>query len=54
MRKALIITSFLILIPYISAQGQETEQEPYTSVDFNNNPKQYCSIQITDTPYKPT
>jgi predicted metal-dependent hydrolase len=26
----------------------------YTSVDFNNNPKQYCSIQITDTPYKPT
>jgi hypothetical protein len=25
----------------------------YTSVDFNNNPKQYCGIQITDTPYKP-
>ena len=25
----------------------------YKSVDFNNNPKQYCGIQITDTPYKP-
>jgi len=25
----------------------------YNSVDFNNNPKQYCGIQITDTPYKP-
>ena len=25
----------------------------YTSVDFNNNPKQYCGIKITDTPYKP-
>ena len=25
MKKALLITAFLILIPYISAQGQETD-----------------------------
>lgn len=25
----------------------------YKHIDFNNNPKQYCSIEITDTPYKP-
>jgi len=25
----------------------------YTSVDFNNNPKAYCGIKITDAPYKP-
>ena len=25
----------------------------YTSVDFNNNPKAYCGIKITDAPYNP-
>jgi hypothetical protein len=25
----------------------------YTSIDFNKNPKQYCGMPITDTPYKP-
>ena len=46
MRKALIITSFLILIPYISAQGQETEQEPYTSVDFKIGFLSHATVNI--------
>ena len=39
MKKALLITAFLILIPYISAQGQETDSleilgEQSTTLDF--------------------
>ena len=25
----------------------------YKSVDFNNNPKPYCGMEITDTPFLP-
>ena len=36
MKKALLITAFLILIPYISAQGQETDSlyEHSRSISF--------------------
>ena len=39
MKKALLITAFLILIPYISAQGQETDsletkKDRFTTVDL--------------------
>ena len=51
MKEALLITSFLILIPYISVHGQEadsleTEQEPYTSVDFKIGSLSHATVNI--------
>ena len=51
MKKSLLITSFLILIPYISIQGQETdsletEQNLYTSVDFKIGPLSHATVNI--------
>ena len=46
MKKALLITSFLILIPLISVHVQETEQEPYTSVDFKIGFLSHATINI--------
>ena len=51
MKKALLITCFLILIPYISVHGQETdsletEQDPYTSVDFKIGFLSHATVNI--------
>ena len=51
MKKALLITYFLILIPYISVQGQETDsletqQEPFTSVDFKIGSLSHATVNI--------
>ncbi len=51
MKKALLITYFLILIPYISVQGQEadsleTQQEPFISVDFKIGSLSHATVNI--------
>ena len=46
-----LITYFLILIPFISVQGQETysletQQEPFTSVDFKIGSLSHATVNI--------